>query len=553
MDVRIIDLVNRFDTGEIRLPLMQRDYVWRANKVVKLLDSLYKRWPIGCFYVWHTRHDRPAKNRIGGQQVALRSMDNFYGFLLDGQQRLTSLSRAIEGPDEENLGTRAFFDLENERFFLGTMKKTIERRIEAEDPTLVPLCDLIPRQSVDETHLHKNVQNVIQQLSEKRKLGSRGEKEVQFRERLHRLATMLTSDALCEEFKDEHEENAIELFARLNKGGTSLSAGDVEAARLSQEATAHIVGPMRDFVQEPHLRSLGLNFVFVTRALVTIHRGNSSFSKLPTNWASDAGDIKESWHRTERGLRLASELVREDLGWTTRRWLPSVNALIPIAYLLKDIQGSIPRQEREQLKRFLLLTGFRGLFRGSVESTINSFINPLRDESRRAKNRASLLVKKIPQNRLYKIKPEDIKSTSGMYSPLMQLYLAYLIAQAAQSWPSGRAIKEITSHDVTGDLLAVHHIFPKKFMHQFEVPVEALNTVANYAILSQADNAELSDRDPSAAHDALSPSQREMASAQLFFRVSDGRLSYKAYDEFIDYRARVMADRLNEFLGLGKR
>ncbi len=77
-------------------------------------------------------------------------------------------------------------------------------------------------------------------------------------------------------------------------------------------------------------------------------------------------------------------------------------------------------------------------------------------------------------------------------------------------------------------------------MHQFEVPVEALNTVANYAILSQADNAELSDRDPSAAHDALSPAQREMASAQLFFRVSDGRLSYKAYDEFIDYRARVM-------------
>lgn len=480
-------------------------------------------------------------------------MDNFYGFLLDGQQRLTSLSRALEGPDDENLGTRAFFDLENERFFLGTMKKTIERRIEAEDPSLVPLFDLIPRQGIDETHLHRNVQSVIEQLKERRKLGSRGEKEVQFRERLHRLATMLTADALCEEFKDEHEENAIELFARLNKGGTSLSAGDVEAARLSQEATAHIVGPMRDFVQEESLRSLGLNFVFVTRALVTIHRGNSSFSKLPTNWASDTGDIKESWHRTERGLRLASNLVREDLGWTTRRWLPSVNALIPIAYLLKATQGSITRQEKEQLNRFLLLTGFRGLFRGSVETTINSFINPLRDESRRTKNRASLLVKKIPQNRLYKIKPEDIKSTSGMYSPLMQLYLAYLIAQDAQSWPSGRAIKEITSHDVTGDLLAVHHIFPKKFMHQFEIPVEALNTAANYAILSQADNAELSDRDPSAARDGLSPAQREMASAQLFFRVSDGRLSYKAYDEFIDYRARMMADRLNEFLGLGKR
>ncbi|PKN67811.1 MAG: hypothetical protein CVU57_00945 [Deltaproteobacteria bacterium HGW-Deltaproteobacteria-15] len=34
---------------------MQRDYVWKSAEVVKLLDSLYHRWPIGCFYVWHTK------------------------------------------------------------------------------------------------------------------------------------------------------------------------------------------------------------------------------------------------------------------------------------------------------------------------------------------------------------------------------------------------------------------------------------------------------------------------------------------------------------------
>jgi hypothetical protein len=73
---------------------------------------------------------------------------------------------------------------------------------------------------------------------------------------------MLSIDALCEEFKDEHEENAIELFARLNKGGTSLSAGDVEAARLSQEATSHIVGPMRDFVSGAGTPKAWIEFCF---------------------------------------------------------------------------------------------------------------------------------------------------------------------------------------------------------------------------------------------------------------------------------------------------
>jgi hypothetical protein len=551
MDVQIIDLVKPFDTGEIRLPLMQRDYVWRPAKVVKLLDSLYKRWPIGCFYVWNTKHDRPSKKRAGDHKVSLRSLDSFYGFLLDGQQRLTSLSRAIEPESDENLSTRAFFDLENERFVLGTMNKTTEKRIQAEDPTLVPLSDLISTNNSDESHLLKSVQSVIDRLGEKDKIRS-GNKEVEVRQRLHKVASMLSVDALCEEFKDEHEGNAIELFARLNKGGTSLSAGDVEAARLSQEATSHIVGPMRDFVQEPELSRLGLNFVFVTRTLVTIHRGNSSFSKLPTNWAADVGDVKQSWIKTERSLRLACNIVREDLGWTTRRWLPSVSALIPVAYLLKDFKGDLSSTDRELLKRFLLLTGFRGLFRGSVETTINTFINPLREASTQVKKRASLLVNKIPKNRLYKIKPEDIKTDRRMYSPLMQTYLAYLISNKVQSWPSGRFIKDIAKQDVVGDPLAVHHIFPKKFMHQFEIPAEQLNTAANYAILSQADNAELSDLDPAIAHRNLSPSQRDVAAEQLFFRDSE-KLSNLAYEETFEFRARQMAERLNDFLGLGKK
>jgi Protein of unknown function DUF262 len=52
--VKLVDLVRKFDSGVIELPLMQRDYVWPAAKVVDLLDSLYKGWPIGVFYIWKT-------------------------------------------------------------------------------------------------------------------------------------------------------------------------------------------------------------------------------------------------------------------------------------------------------------------------------------------------------------------------------------------------------------------------------------------------------------------------------------------------------------------
>jgi len=68
--------LQRFDTGEIRLPLMQRDYVWKPKKVVRLLDSLCRRWPIGSFYVWQRQDAHPTKARVG--PVVTRRLDGFF-------------------------------------------------------------------------------------------------------------------------------------------------------------------------------------------------------------------------------------------------------------------------------------------------------------------------------------------------------------------------------------------------------------------------------------------------------------------------------------------
>lgn len=111
MDATIIELVQRFDSGEIRLPLMQHDYAWKPKKVVKLLDSPYSGWPIESFRVWHTSHQRGTKAQVGASTLAVRSLDTFYGFVLDGQQRLTGLSLATRPAADDNLATAAFFDL----------------------------------------------------------------------------------------------------------------------------------------------------------------------------------------------------------------------------------------------------------------------------------------------------------------------------------------------------------------------------------------------------------------------------------------------------------
>ena len=550
MNLKIADLVDRFDTGEIRLPLMQRDYVWRPKKVTTLLDSLYRGWPIGSFYVWRAQDDHhPTKARVG--MVPQRRLDGSSGFLLDGQQRLTSLSLAIQGEAEAELPQRAFFDLENELFYLGAMKRTITKRIEAGDPLIVPLSNIVPASRDGDADLQA-IEHTIQSLREQDKLGKHAQNEVEYRTRLHRVATMLRREALCEEFTDDHEEHAFELFSRLNKGGTSLSTGDVAAARLASAATRKIVEPMRAVVAEREMRALGVNFVFLLRTLVTVHRGNCSFSKLPRNWADDTGEIESSWRSTEQALRAAVHFLRNELGWTTRRWLPSTMAIIPVVYLIaKSSPSTLRGNDAELVKRYLLISGLRSLFRGSGETVVNTYVNSVRTAGASRARLARALFDRIPKNRLYKIKKDDVRATSGLYSSLMQVYLAYLCSKSASSWPSGRSLKEILHEGLNNDPLAVHHIFPKKFMQDLDFPVEKLNSVANYAILSQSDNAELADRDPFDVWRSLKPNQREWASVQMCFTAREDLL--KAYEEFVEFRAEKLAEQLNEFVGLGER
>ena len=53
----IQSLVGMVERGELRLPEMQREYVWRATRVRDLLDSLYRGYPSGVILAWESEED----------------------------------------------------------------------------------------------------------------------------------------------------------------------------------------------------------------------------------------------------------------------------------------------------------------------------------------------------------------------------------------------------------------------------------------------------------------------------------------------------------------
>jgi hypothetical protein len=93
-EATVEELVGMIERGELRLPEMQRRYVWRSTRVRDLLDSLYRGYPSGAILLWETDEAVPL------QEFAVAQQSNPYQstrLLLDGQQRLTSLSAVIRG------------------------------------------------------------------------------------------------------------------------------------------------------------------------------------------------------------------------------------------------------------------------------------------------------------------------------------------------------------------------------------------------------------------------------------------------------------------------
>ncbi|MGH2662772.1 MAG: DUF262 domain-containing protein, partial [Actinomycetota bacterium] len=127
----LIKQVKKLLGGELQIPSIQRGYVWKRTQIPRLLDSLYRDYPVGSLLIWDTDLDFPVKTAAVIQSTPQYGKP---GVLLDGQQRLTSLAWVYR-PEAAGPGIRVpdvRFDIRVEEFLLPS---AVQRR----DPFLIPV------------------------------------------------------------------------------------------------------------------------------------------------------------------------------------------------------------------------------------------------------------------------------------------------------------------------------------------------------------------------------------------------------------------------------
>lgn len=107
---KIEDIMLEIQRGRLRIPSFQRRLAWDRGDARKLVDSLYRGYPVGTLLLWETQ--ALAQQWHWGELTLSAPARPDALLVVDGQQRLVSLARVLLTTDEIQDEFALYFDLD---------------------------------------------------------------------------------------------------------------------------------------------------------------------------------------------------------------------------------------------------------------------------------------------------------------------------------------------------------------------------------------------------------------------------------------------------------
>ncbi|KJS14798.1 MAG: hypothetical protein VR69_16080 [Peptococcaceae bacterium BRH_c4b] len=109
-NIELTTIIQRLENGQYAIPVFQRDFVWDKSNIRDLWDSIYRHYPIGSFLIWETDEQLPRHRNILNIELKENSKGKF-NYVLDGQQRITSIIGAVKGAKRNRTSFKLFFNI----------------------------------------------------------------------------------------------------------------------------------------------------------------------------------------------------------------------------------------------------------------------------------------------------------------------------------------------------------------------------------------------------------------------------------------------------------
>ena len=555
-EASVEELVGMIERGELRLPEMQRQYVWQATRVRDLMDSLYRGYPSGAILVWETDEAVPLRDFAVAQE---QSPYKTTKLLLDGQQRLTSLSAVLRG---EPIKVRwrkkpidLLFNLEHpdELMFITEVNEESENDDDAEtaDATeddlqarMNQLTFVVGTKKLAAMPNWISVSEVMTTSSDAPFLKKAGvtafddPRYDKYTERLKRLRAIKKYTYRMDVLERSMSYDEVtEIFVRVNSLGAKLRSSDLAMAQITAKWRESLK-IFEEFQEECSNAGFDLELGIHVKNLISFITGQSRFK---TVGRLTIDQLQSGWEECKEGMRFAINFLKSNVRIDSPALLSSPFLMISLGYAGHRLGYQLSPQQAADLRYWLLVANTKGRYsRGSSETLLDQDLNRLRNE----KGIEALIETLRLQFGKLEIEPGELEGRNARSAYFKTMFLAFS-QDGAKDWVSNLAIS--LSHKGKQHRLQFHHIFPRAILKGQFRPV-VINDIANLSFIGGKTNRSISSKSPHIYFPKIVEKQGEKPFATQCIPTAPELLTVEAYTQFLAERRKLIAERLNKFL-----
>ncbi|GGF30049.1 DUF262 domain-containing protein [Flavobacterium limi] len=458
---------DELENGNMKIPKFQRGYVWERSKIVKLLNSIHKQYPIGSFFIWSASKDdyTTFTREIEGLDLPKKPYSNEYSFILDGQQRITSLYVALRGKTLNDIDYSTIcFNVEKGIFQVPRLK-TEKHNIPA-----YKLFDTAEYGNVLKDYVMydlENKTNLLQKWSE---------------------CQQIFSDypiSIIKTLKMDLEE-VVDIFERINQGGKRLSLFDlVHASTWSPDFDLR--QKINKFNSEENVKIFGSieNEVFTQSLALNVFNDSTNQNQLKLT----AEHCKKEWDKTAESIKKAIDYVKS-FGVSFSSYLPYNSFISVIQYYFYQTQGSSIKSKHKKLIEDWFWTA---TFSQHYSS---SSLTKMKEDAEWIKDLVNNLDTPRTFNVLLNLK--DITRVRMQNKSVIKNGIMCLMSlKQPKDFDNGNIVHLDKTNLSKSNSKENHHFFPYSLKENFGTDANGINSILNFVLITARLNREISNKLPS--------------------------------------------------------
>ncbi len=507
------ELIQDIERGQIKIPQFQRDFVWDLKGSAKLLDSIFKNYPIGSFIFWRTNERLRSIKNIGQLNLPDPKEGEFVTYVLDGQQRITSLFASLKGLKIKREGK---YETDYSKIYVDLNKNA--------DETVV---------TTDRKNLTEKTYISIKDLIESDfDLLNKFSKEM--RNKIKKYEKALSEYAFSTiEIKDAETEVAADIFTRINVGGCSLTLFEIMVAKTYD--------PKRHFDLAKKFEDLcealstskydTIPSVTVLQTLAILHRKDCTRKEILKIPKSEFIDM---WEPTVNAIKLAVDYFRSCYKIPVSRLLPYNALIVPFAYYFYIYKDRPTGETQKRIQDFFWRASFGARYSSGVESKLASDINKidqiLKNETVKYDWTINTTDQFIKNNGEFRTGRSYIKAILSILASLKPL-----------SFNDNSEVMIDNSWLQRSNSRNYHHFFPKSYLKKTKLFDKFdINHIINITIVDGQSNLKINTKSPSKYISDYSQKNKDIANCFKTHLIGDPKkfgILDDDYNKFFNERA----------------